>query len=100
MARQIIWSDRSLELLKEILEYWIERNGTANYSDKLYSLFQIALKQLSKYPETGGLTENRNIRYKKVRTYYIYFSYNDTTLRVIAISHVRRGPEFTEAILR
>lgn len=98
MARQIIWSNRSLVLLREIMDYWIYRNGSEIYSDKLYLLMQIALKQLSKYPETGSSTENPKVRYKKVRTYYIYFTFTESLLKVIAVSHVKRSPEYIESI--
>lgn len=99
MARQVIWSKRSLELLKEILDYWTERNGTVTYSEKLYSLLQIALVQLAKYPDTGRLTENITIRYKKVRTYYIYYSFGDNILKIIAVSHVKRKPEYLKSLI-
>ncbi len=100
MAREIIWSDRSLELLKDILDYWVDRNGTVTYSEKLYSLIQIALIQLAQYPEIGGLTENTKIRYKKVKTYYIYFTYTETSLKVIAVSHVKRGPIYIDSLIK
>jgi len=100
MAREIIWSDRSLQLLKEILDYWIARNGSTTYSEKLYSLFQIALLQLAEYPESGGLTENSQIRYKKIRTYYIYYSYSESSLNIIAVSHVKRNPVYLESLIK
>ncbi len=99
MARQVIWSKSSLLLLQEILEYWKERNGTTTYAEKLHALFQISLTQLANYPESGGLTENKRVRYKKVKTYYIYFTFDDSTLKVIAVCHVRRGPKYIKSLL-
>ena len=100
MARQVIWSKSSLLLLQDIVKYWNNRNGTTTYSEKLYSLFQITLQQLAKYPETGGLTENARVRYKKIRTYYLYFTFDDSALKVIAVCHVKRGPDYIKSMLK
>lgn len=99
MVRQVIWSRSSLLLLHDIFEYWNERNGTTSYSEKLYYLFQISLNQLAKYPESGGLTYNERVRYKKVKSYYLYFTYSEIDLKVIAICHVSRSPEFVRSLL-
>ena len=99
MAKHVIWSERSLVLLQEIIKYWNKRNGSVKYTEKLYGLIQSALLQLSQFPEIGSDTENSKIQYTKVRTYYIYYSYDDTTLNVIAISHVRRGPKYLKSIM-
>jgi toxin YoeB len=89
-----------LSLLQEIVEYWNERNGSSAYSEKLFALFQNLLQQLARYPESGGLTDNKRIRYKRIRTYYIYFSYETNSLTVIAICHVKRSPEYIKALLK
>lgn len=99
MAREIIWSKNALLLLQEIIEYWNERNGTTTYSEKLYSLFQLALIQIANFPETGRLTENHRIRYKKVKSYYLYFTFDDSVFKVVAVSHVKRNPEYIKSII-
>jgi hypothetical protein len=38
MAKQVIWSFRAKDSLKEILSYWTTRNKSAIYSKKLNTL--------------------------------------------------------------
>jgi plasmid stabilization system protein ParE len=35
MVKKIIWSSRAKGDLKEILQYWIKRNGSTRYSLKI-----------------------------------------------------------------
>ena len=100
MVRQIVWSPRAQVLLKKILDYWEVRNGTSTYSKKLFKLFENALFSLAKMPESGSLTENKKIRYKIVRDYFLYYTFDDTELKVIAVSDMRRNPKYIKSLLK
>lgn len=100
MVREIVWSPRAQELLKEILDYWEERNGSATYSRKLFKLFENALAILAKLPEIGRQTEQRNVRYKIFRDYFLYYTYDDMELKVIALSDMRRNPKYIKSLLK
>lgn len=71
MALQIIWTLDATQHFNDILEYWIERNGSNVYSKKIYQTVKSTLFILSKYPESGKLTEKHGIRAKIVRDYYL-----------------------------
>mgnify|MGYP000721970917 CR=1 FL=1 len=71
MALQIEWTDKALEQLDDILNYWEDRNGRRTYSNKLYSIFQEALEVLSRYPDSGRQTNNLCLKKKSIRDYII-----------------------------
>ncbi len=94
MALKIIWTRNASEHLEDILNYWEVRNGTKSYSIKLYNLFQKGLDILSRYPETGIITNNNSIRKKTIRDYFVYYSFNETNLILLGIVDMRRNPKF------
>ncbi len=99
MALQIVWTIDAKEHLNEILEYWYQRNGTKTYSQKLYQTAKNALKTLAKYPESGRLTENSQIRAKIIKDYYLFYKFNNTHLFVVGFCDMRRDPEYIETFI-
>ena len=98
MALQIEWTERSIDQLLEILNYWELRNGSRIYSLKLYQIILEALEVLSKYPESGQRTDNSKLRKKTVKDYFIYYTIDESHLTVIAISDMRRSKEFLDSL--
>ncbi|HLS29497.1 MAG TPA: type II toxin-antitoxin system RelE/ParE family toxin [Flavobacteriaceae bacterium] len=72
MVKQIIWPRRAQTDRKEILKYWNKRNKSNIYSKKLNNLFKEAARLISKYPEIGKQTDDKNTRIKIARDYLIY----------------------------
>ena len=99
MALQIEWTPDAKSHLNEILEYWVERNGTRTYSQKLYESVKNVLLVLSKYPKSGKITENQFVRSKIVKNYYIFYSFDEELLSVLGFCDMRRDPEFISSIL-
>jgi len=100
MVRKIVWSPRAQVLLKRILDYWEDRNGNSTYSRKLFRLFENAIFTLAKMPEIGRSTENKKIRYKIVKNYFLYYTFDDTELKIIAVSDMRRNPKYIKSLLK
>lgn len=98
MALQIIWTVDADNHFNDILEYWSMRNGTKTYSQKLYQAVTNAIMMLSKYPESGKLTEKTFVRVKIVRDYYLFYSFNDTHLYVVGFCDMRRNPNYIEKL--
>lgn len=99
MARRIVWSYRANEQLKSILSYWQKRNGTKTYSKKLYKLFQQSLARLSRYPHLGRQSSNLTIKYIIVKDYYLYYSFDETELKVVALCDMRRNPNYMNSLI-
>ncbi len=55
--RKVIWTKASEIQLQEILEFFINRNKSGDYSRKLYQKFKAELKTVAKNPELGIKTK-------------------------------------------
>ncbi len=94
MALQIVWTPDATQHFNEILEYWVQRNGSNEYSIKLYKKVKSAISIISMYPESGKLTEKHGVRAKIVRDYYVFYTYDYENLVVVGMCDMRREPEF------
>ncbi len=54
MAKKIIWSLTAQNDCKEILSYWIDRNKSLAYSQKLNLLFNDAAKIIANFQKPGS----------------------------------------------
>jgi plasmid stabilization system protein ParE len=54
--RRIIWSHKAKIKLKDILDYYINRNRSNRYSQQLYNTFQKQLKLLIAQPPDPGIS--------------------------------------------
>ncbi len=100
MGRRIVWSKEARDLFKGILTYWENRNGSKKYSLKLSKLLQDDIQQISTFPETGRLTDNKKVRYRIVRDYHIYYTYTNTEIEIISICDMRRDPKYIKSLLK
>ena len=62
MAKRIIWSTNARTDLREILEYWKNRNKSSLYSKKLYSQIKELVSILANYPQLGRATKEDSVR--------------------------------------
>jgi plasmid stabilization system protein ParE len=92
MAKEIVWSARAQKERFEILEYWKNRNKSANYSIKLNNLFINSIELVAEMPELGKPTSYPNVRIKIIRDYFIYYHITDTLIEVVTIWDTRRNP--------
>jgi hypothetical protein len=65
--RKIIWTKTANEERKAILEYWINRNSSKQFSKRLNKMIIEALQIIALYPETGRKTNDGNTRVKVIR---------------------------------
>lgn len=73
MAKRIVWSPRARNDRTKILKYWQERNKSKVYSEKLFRLFQVSVKQIGDNPTMGKPTSLNDIRSYVVRDYLIFY---------------------------
>jgi len=62
MARQVVWTVPAELDRKEILAYWLERNGSPTYSIKLFERFRAATRTILSHPFIGRPTDIEGIR--------------------------------------
>jgi len=96
VEKEVVWSLRAIHDKLEILDYWIFRNKSRKYSEKLDLLFDNTLKRICKNPSSGKSTDYQDIRIKIVRNYLIFYRIQKNTIEVIRIWDSRRDkiPEF------
>jgi plasmid stabilization system protein ParE len=88
MARQIVWTVPAEQDLKEILVYWVQRNGSATFSSKLYGRIQAAIARTVENPFIGRPTDMDGIRVIRVGEYLIFY---EVMADAIVVHHVWDG---------
>ena len=91
--KEVIWSLRAQQDRLEILEYWINRNKSTQYSEKLYKLFKEAIKIISVHPDIGKPTDIKGIRLKIIRDYLMIYEIHDQRIDILIIWDSRRNPK-------
>ena len=90
--RTIIWSEQAQSDRIEILQYWIHRNKSKEYSVKLNALIVRATELLAKMPEIEKSHHLTETRIKIINAYYIIYKFDDFELKIISIWDSRRDP--------
>jgi len=52
-----------------------------------------------KFPESGQQTDNLFIRYKIVKDYFLYYSFDESTLYIVDVCDMRRNPEYIKSLI-
>lgn len=100
MAKQVIWSRLAHSTRFQILDYWIKRNKSSTYSEKLNSLFEDAAILISKHPGMGKKTDVANIRIKIVKDYYFSYRETESSIEILTIWDSRQDPLKFERIIK
>jgi hypothetical protein len=70
---EIVWTNVSEIQLQEILEFFIQRNKSTQYSRKLYMKFKTELNTAAKNPEIGIKTKLDQIRGLIIEDYILFY---------------------------
>ena len=98
--KKIVWSLRAQQDRIEILDYWIDRNKSKTYSEKLFKLFQESSKIISEHPEIGKPTSMENVRVKVVRDYLMVYEVKLDKIEILLIWDSRQDPNRLEKQLK
>ena len=93
MGKKTHWSVRADQERLGILEYWFNRNKSAEYSIKLSQLFREAVDLIAEFPDTGKPTKFPFIRKKIVRDYILYYETTTEYIEILTIWDTRRNPK-------
>ncbi len=99
MVKKIIWSPYASKDRIEIITYWNKRNKSTEYGKKLRTLFQNAINTIQIFPKIGEMVNDKGVRVKLVRDYYIVYKEYETVIRIIAIWDCRQNPNKFDNIL-
>jgi len=90
---KVEWSTLARNDLIEILEFYINRNGSASYSKKLNSKIKKSLSLISKNPHIGTKTDYKNVRSLITGDYQIIYEISEEIILVSMIWDTRRNPD-------
>ena len=91
--RKIIWSSRAKSDLLNILDYYIQRNGTKSYSLKLNANLRRSVRLLENHPEIGVQTDVENVRNLIHGDYAIFYEIKQKSIEIIMSWDCRQDPE-------
>ncbi len=89
---KIEWSVEARSDLLDILDFYILRNGNANYSKKLFSGIYKSIKLIARNPLLGKQTDDPAIRALITGDYQIIYEIFDKLILIIMIWDCRRDP--------
>lgn len=83
--RKVIWTAKTNQERKAILEYWILRNKSKTVSIKLNKLTLYIIGLLADHPAIGRKTDVEKVRVKFVRDYLILYEFSNTELIILSV---------------
>lgn len=96
MAKKIVWTQTSIQDRFKIYEFWLNKNKSDLYSEKLEKLFKEATKLLAEFPEIGTQTDFNEVRVKVVRDYKIFYLNLKDSIQIIRVWGTRQNPDDLE----
>ncbi|MGV7105220.1 type II toxin-antitoxin system RelE/ParE family toxin [Flavobacterium sp. U410] len=82
--KEIVWSEIAKLQFANILEYYVERNGSETYSLKLIDEVEDLLNTLSKSELIGRLTSNKFTRVISMKVYLIFYEINGNRIEIVS----------------
>jgi len=88
-----VWTRNSEIQLKEILEFFTERNKSGKYSLKLYKKFKSELKLAAQNPEIGINTKLDRIKGLIVEDYILFYEIVKDKIVILKVWDCKQNPE-------
>jgi plasmid stabilization system protein ParE len=96
----VTWTFLAKSQLQHILEFWIERNATTTYSERLLDKVSEKTKQLSKHPASALKTSISEIRKSALGNYSIYYKKAQSSIIIVAFWDNRQKPSTLVELLK
>lgn len=84
MAKTIVWSKIAQERRFEILDFWVNKTKSTDYSIKLNDLFERATSLIAEFPSIGIDTDDKSAKMKLVANNYLV--YEETIDQIIILT--------------
>jgi addiction module RelE/StbE family toxin len=95
MAKKIRWTNRAIMDRTNIYRYWLERNQSNTYPEKLEKLFEKSADIISIFPHIGTSTNYREVYAKIVRDYKIFYRIKSDEIQILRVWDTRQHPDNT-----
>lgn len=84
VSKRIIWSTHASRELKQILEYFNQRNKSSRYSLKLLNEIEYLTNNLSNNEFIGRLTSNKITRVIPMKVYLIFYEIRQDHIQIVS----------------
>lgn len=93
MAKEVRWTTRSIIDRTNIYKYWLNRNQSEVYAEKLEYLFEQPAELISKFPNIGTRTNYKNVHSKIVRDYKIFYRIEINEIQILRVWNSHQHPD-------
>ena len=93
MAKEIVWTETSVQDRLGIFQFWLIHNKSATYSKKLEYLFNESVKLLAEFPQMGTPTDYQDLKVKIVRNYKLFYRDTSNRIEIIRVWDTRQNPK-------
>ncbi len=100
VKRTIVWTRTADIQLVGILEYWVNRTKSNNYSKKLLKLVSQRTEQIAQNPFIYILTDFKDIRVASLGNFSIYYKITEQQIIITAFWDNRQNPKGLLRILK
>lgn len=91
--RKVIWTETAAKQRREILKYWIERNKSTTYAERIIEITAKYVKVISKNPEAFKETEIEDVHQAAIGHFSIYYKSTFDYIIIMAFWDNRQDPK-------
>jgi len=91
--REVKWTLRAAKDKLLIYQYWFDRNESVEYPKQLDKLFNQSMFLTSLFPYSGRETNSKNVRFRLVRNFRLYYRILPDSIEVLSIWDCNMDPK-------
>ena len=94
MAKKtVVWTETAARQRREILKYWIKRNGTTTYAEKLIKVAAAQVKVILSNPKLFPRADFPDTHVSALGHFSIFYKFNKDYLIITAFWDNRQDPK-------
>ena len=100
VKRIVVWTETAAQQRREILKYWVKRNGTTTYAEKLIKLTAEQIRIIQNNPKLFKKADFPDTHVSVLGHFSIFYKSNKDHLIITAFWDNRQDPKKLLNILR
>lgn len=93
MASSVRWTRRAKRDFSTIKDFFDQRNGSSDYSKKLFDRICETMDLVRLHDELGEKWKSDDVRFIVVEKYQVFYQVKKSVVRIITIWDARRDPD-------
>ncbi len=98
--RTVVWTETAARQRREILKYWVKRNGTTTYAEKLIALISEQVKVIATNPKLFKKTDFPDTHVSVLGHFSIFYKYTKSSIIITAFWDNRQDPKRLSDLLK